>query len=149
MGALLDLPVHHLDRIHWRPDWVRMPDGEWRATVAKLAGRGRWIIDGNYGSTMDIRLRACDMVVLLNFPRRVCIYRSLKRVFLYRGKSRPDVAERCGERINLPFLHWIWSYWKNSRPKIMKQLKFGAESRQSTVGKRRRRRTPGFPLAVS
>ena len=32
-----------------------------------------WIIDGNYASTMELRLQACDTVIFLDYPTQVCL----------------------------------------------------------------------------
>lgn len=47
----------------------------------------RWIIDGNYGSTMELRLTACDTVFLLDYPTGICLEGIRQRA----GKPRPDM----------------------------------------------------------
>ena len=55
-------PVVHLDACHWRPG--RFPaEGEWTRTIDEIAARPAWIMDGNYGGTLDRRLAACDTVI--------------------------------------------------------------------------------------
>jgi len=68
LAGLLGLPVQHLDQLYWRPGWVATPDPQWRSTVAELCGRPAWIIDGNYGGTMDVRLAAADTIVSWMYP---------------------------------------------------------------------------------
>ena len=65
LGARLQLPVIHLDAHYWHPGWVATPRDEWHAQVAELVERDAWVMDGNYGGTMEQRLAACDTVVLL------------------------------------------------------------------------------------
>ncbi len=60
------LPLIHLDALYWRPGWDPTPDEEWRAKVAELVNTPAWIMDGNYGGTLNIRLAACDAVVFLD-----------------------------------------------------------------------------------
>ena len=72
LGEILRLPVIHLDRLHWRPGWVEPPKQEWRRKVEEIVTAERWIIDGNFGGTMDIRLAASDTIVFLDFPRAIC-----------------------------------------------------------------------------
>lgn len=122
LGALLKVDVIHLDSLYWSRGWVEMPKPEWRSTVEELLKRDSWILDGNYSGTLEMRLGACDTVIFLDISRLVCVWRVLKRAFIYRNESRPDVAEGCSEKLNWDFMKWVWCYPKRSRPKIIKLL---------------------------
>lgn len=76
----------------------------------------------HYGGTLDIRLAAADTVILLDLPRLTCLRRVVRRRFQFHGRSRPDLAECCPERLDWAFLRWIWSYPKVRRPKLLKRL---------------------------
>ncbi|MFX8106590.1 AAA family ATPase, partial [Acinetobacter baumannii] len=56
LGERTGLPVVHLDREDWRPGGGEPPRGDWRARVAALAADESWIMDGQYGGTLDLRL---------------------------------------------------------------------------------------------
>ena len=58
LGPLLDLPVIHLDAVYWRPNWQKPPRQEWLDQLRQTLQGERWIIDGNYGSTMAERIAA-------------------------------------------------------------------------------------------
>lgn len=122
LGEALGLPVHHLDALFWHPGWVETPRPDWTAAQEKLCAGDRWIIDGNYGATMDLRLSAADTVIFLDLPRWLCLYRALKRAFVYRGRTRPDMAPGCPERLDAKFLRWIWNYPRARRPGILEKL---------------------------
>ncbi len=122
LGEKLGIEVIHLDRLYWRPNWVETPKDEWIETVRQHLGRDSWIIDGNYGGTREMRLQACDTVIFLDIPRRVCLYRILKRAVVYHGRSRPDMAEGCNEKIDLEFILWIWNYPNDARKRVTEQL---------------------------
>ncbi len=104
LGTILGLEVHHLDALHWKAGWVATPKPEWRALVEELAGRDSWILDGNYGGTLDVRLTAAGTIIFLDLPRMTCIWRVLKRSVQSRGRRRPDSALGCPERFNREFL---------------------------------------------
>ena len=91
--------------------------------INDLVKKEGWIIDGNYGGTMDIRLNAADTIIFLDIPRTICIYRAFKRMLQYRNKTRPDMGEGCEERFSFEFFEWIWEYPKTKRPKILDRLK--------------------------
>ena len=120
LGEKLHIEVIHLDAIHWRPGWVSPPDEEWKEIVEQLVKQELWIIDGNFGGTIEARLAACDTVIFLDMPRYICLWRVLKRIVTYRKSQRPDMAEGCPERIDLKFAKWIWNYPKTNKPKIVK-----------------------------
>lgn len=122
MGKILGLPVYHLDRLYWKAGWISTPKEEWMEIQQRLCSEPEWIIDGNYGATMDIRFAACDTVIFLDFPRWLCILRVLKRFFVYRGVSRGDLTEGCKERITKEFLLWVWNYRQDQRPGILDKL---------------------------
>lgn len=122
LAEITDLPLIHLDRLFWKAGWVETDKAEWREIVAQTLEGDRWIIDGNYGSTMELRLAACDTVIFLDISRFICTYRVLKRVFTYKEGSRPDMADGCGERLDLPFVRFVWNYPERSRPNVLKRL---------------------------
>jgi adenylate kinase family enzyme len=122
LGTLLKIDVIHLDQIYWRPGWIETPKPEWLKTVGELLKKDSWIIDGNYSGTLPERLEACDTVIFLDLPRRVCLWHVLKRGVIYRNKQRPDMAEGCAERLDLKFIIWVWNYARRTRPKIAKLL---------------------------
>ena len=74
-----------------------------------LAGE-RWIIDGNYGSTMPMRIARADTVVWLDYPTSLCLGRVFKRWWRYRGTARPDMTEGCPENLNLEFLLYVLNF---------------------------------------
>jgi adenylate kinase family enzyme len=122
LGEATGLPVVHLDARYWRPGWNPTPKEEWTRTVDEIAARDAWIMDGNYGGTLDRRLAACDTVLFLDVPRAVCLWRALRRSLRYRGRSRPDMAPGCPERMTLDFVRWIWTYPHAHRPDILRRL---------------------------
>lgn len=122
LGEKLNLPIHHLDRLYWRSGWTPSPTDEWRRDQEAICETPEWIIEGNYGSTMDLRLSACDTVIFLDYPRHVCLWRVVKRLVTYRNRVRPDMTEGCPERITWEFLRWIWRYRTHYRPSVLNKL---------------------------
>ena len=122
LAERLDMPVTHLDTLFWRPGWTETPKDEWQATVSRLVAGESWLIDGNYGGTLETRLEAADTVIYLDMPRRVCLWRVVRRWATHWRKARPDMTEGCPERLNLQFLKWVWRYPRVSRPKTVAAL---------------------------
>lgn len=122
LSGITGLPVLHLDQHYWRPGWQAPAAHEWDAVIAELLTRECWIMDGNYGGTLEARLAACDTVIFLDMPRRISMLRVLRRWLSLRGQIRTDVAEGCPERLTWSFLEWVWTYPARRRPKIMRRL---------------------------
>lgn len=116
------LPLIHLDALHWQPGWVEPPQEEWDRTVDGLLAGDRWIMDGNYGRTLERRLAACDTAIFLDLPRTVCLRRAVGRRLRFHGRSRPDMREGCPERLTWEFVRWIWNYPAERKPAVLRRL---------------------------
>jgi adenylate kinase family enzyme len=123
LGEKTGIEVIHLDKLYWCAGWLEPPKDEWRRTVETAVNGDEWIMDGNFGGTMEMRLAACDTAIFLEMPRTVCLYRILKRWLTYRNTNRPDMTEGCNEKIDFEFLKWIWEYPKKNRPAVEEKLK--------------------------
>jgi len=130
IGAKTGLPVVHLDAVYWHKGWVETPKVEWAETARELASRPEWILDGNYGGTMDLRLAASDTIIFLDLPPALCAARVLLRFLKYRSQSRPDMAAGCPEKLDFVFLQWIWNYRRDRRPGILTRMNAYAEGRR-------------------
>lgn len=118
----LSLPLYHLDKLHWKAGWVEGSREQLRAELAPILAQDRWLIDGNYGSTMAQRLAHADQVLYLDYSIPLCFWRALKRVWKYRGRARPDMADGCPERFDLNFFLYIAMWNWNARPRTERLL---------------------------
>jgi len=123
LGKLTGLEVIHLDQYYWKSNWTESEVDEWTSEVKKLAEKPRWIIDGNYGGTMDIRIKRADTIIYLDFPTIQCLWRITKRILKYKGKVRPDMPVGCHERFDLEFYHYVATYNLIRRKKRLEKLK--------------------------
>ncbi|PEE24663.1 topology modulation protein [Bacillus toyonensis] len=122
LGNKLNIKVHHLDALFWKANWEGVPREEQRKVQKNLIKEEEWIIDGNYGGTMDLRLNAADTIIFLDIHRTICVYRAFKRIVQYRNKTRSDMGAGCEERLDLQFFKWIWEYPNKKKPAILKRL---------------------------
>jgi adenylate kinase family enzyme len=127
IGDLLALEVIHLDSYYWQPNWTATPEEEWAQKVAELLKRDRWVMDGNYPSSLELRVAHADTVIFLDQRRWICLWRCLKRFVMHRGENRPELAEGCNEKIDLDFLKWIWNYPRDVKPQIESVLERHSE----------------------
>ena len=111
------LPLYHLDMMYWRADRTTVGTDEFRARLQKVLAEDAWIIDGNYASTMELRLAACDTVILLDYPTEICLDGIRER----RGKPRDDMpwveTDEDAELVDL-----VKGYSKDQRPNVLALL---------------------------
>ena len=89
LAEITGLPLTHLDREFWRPNWEMPTREEWAERNRQLIAGERWIIDGmiRHGDTMALRYAAAELVMILDINRFVCCYGVIKRA----GKLREDM----------------------------------------------------------
>lgn len=119
LHGITKIPLYHLDMINWNTDRTTVPKTVFRERLQKVVDQDRWIIDGNYGSTIEMRLRQCDTVFFLDYPTEVC----LKGIAERKGKTRPDMPwmEEPFEE-DEEFVLFIQKYNTVSRPKVISLL---------------------------
>lgn len=123
LAKALDLPLIHLDRHYWQPGWEPTPPEPWGAKVRQLMSEPRWVIDGNYTGTLDVRLAAADTVIFLDFSTALCLSRVLRRTLANLGRERPhELPPGCPERFDRAFLFYVLRFRRNVRMKIVERL---------------------------
>ena len=122
ISKILGIDVIHLDLLFWKPGWVETEKSKWKQIVKEISSQKQWIIDGNYGSTIDIRLSAADTIIFLDMSRFSCLWRVLNRRILFNGKARLDICEGCPESLSWEFVKWIWTFPKLKRPGLLEKL---------------------------
>jgi len=120
LASLLDLPAVHLDARFWQPGWIATPRDEWRREVERLIGAERWIMDGTYEATLEVRLAAAEAVIVLERSRLACLWGVLRRTLANRRGTRPDAPP--GQPIDAAFLGYIWHYPVRTRPLVERLL---------------------------
>ncbi len=111
------LPLFHLDLMNWNSNGTAVDKPVFRARLMDVVRQDEWIIDGNYGSTMEVRLRACDTVFFLDYPVDVCLSGIMER----RGKARPDMPW-IEDEADPELMKFIQDYPAQSRPGVMELL---------------------------
>ena len=105
-----NIPSLHLDTVHFLPNWEVRKDSEKQRLVTSFLDNNPegWVIDGNYTKlSYDRRVEEADIVIQMLFNRFSCLWRCIKRYHAYKGKSRPDMAEGCNEKMDWEFVKWI------------------------------------------
>ena len=111
------IPLYYLDMMYWNADRTVVEKSVFRGRLSDTLQKDTWIIDGNYGSTMELRLQSCDTVIFLDYPPEVCLDGVKQR----RGKPRADMPWVEYEE-DTEFTEFIKSYNAQSRPIVIELL---------------------------
>lgn len=111
------LPLCYLDRIWHKPDRTEISPEEFDAALANILKQPRWIIDGNYLRTMEMRLERCDTVFLLDYPLELCLESAAARI----GTAREDMPWVETE-FDPEFRSWIEDFPKIQLPRMNELL---------------------------
>ena len=111
------IPLYHLDMMYWNADKTTVEKSVFLERLSAVLEKDAWIIDGNYGSTMELRMAACDTVIFLDYPLRVCLDGIKER----RGKPRSDIPWIETEE-DAEFIEFIKNYNEQQKPKVLELL---------------------------
>lgn len=119
LAERFNLPLCHLDMLFWKADKTTVPKEIFRVRLGDALAGEKWIIDGNYLSTLEWRLSFADTVFFFDFPLDLCLQGIEER----KGKPRSDLPwiEEDGDE-DEAFLSFIQSFKKETRPEILKIL---------------------------
>ena len=119
LHALTGIRLFHLDKMYWNADRTTVEKAVFLKRLTDAIQKDEWIIDGNYGSTMELRMKFCDTVIFLDYPTDICLEGIRER----RGKVRTDMpwTENADEE-DAEFIEFIKNYNSQSRPKVIELL---------------------------
>ena len=86
--------------LFWKADKTTVSREEFDERLGEIMQQDKWIIDGNYGRTLELRLKECDTVFFFDLPTVTCLAGISKRVLSYYGKTREDMGGNCVERFD-------------------------------------------------
>lgn len=116
-----DLPIIHLDAYYHdrTKSYYHSEDKQaWLDKVQELIQPKQWIIDGNYSSTFPLRFREADLIIFLDYPRRISFRRTVTRIVKSRWKKRAEMPIGWKDTFDLEFLKFVWLYNSQYRQKV-------------------------------
>lgn len=116
LGCALQLPVTHLDTLFYDDGWRSLATDEFAAVQRELVAMESWVIDGNYASTLPIRLAAADTVVQLDLPATACLSGIVARRLRTGGGQHPTTG--VYDRVTVGFVRYVWGYRAHMRPRV-------------------------------
>ena len=117
LNKITRLPLYHLDMMYWNEDKTTVEKTVFLKRLENVLKQDEWIIDGNYASTMEMRLLECDTVFFLDYPLEVCLDGIKKR----KGKKRSDMPWVETEE-DKEFIEFIKNFALQGRIEILELL---------------------------
>jgi adenylate kinase family enzyme len=120
LGERTGLPVIHVDKIHWQAGWVERSSGEKTRLCKEAERQSHWIFEGGHSSTWFCRVARAEMLIVIDRPVWLRLWRVLRRSLTGLGRTRPDMADGCPEKLSsLPeFVQYIWTTRNSAREKM-------------------------------
>ena len=119
LNRITNIPLYYLDMLFWREDKSHVDRGELIKRIKEVFREDTWIIDGNYGATLKLRLDECDTVFFLDYPLEVCLSGIKER----KGKKREDMPWIEPLEDDNEFIDYVKDFAKNQVPEIREILK--------------------------
>lgn len=119
LHRITGLPLCHLDQLYWNPDGTVAEKAVFQGRLTSVLEKERWIMDGNYASTMQLRMQYCDTVIFLDYPLDTCLAGIRER----RGKMRPDIPWIEPENeVDEAFVAFVKVYPREGRERVLELL---------------------------
>ena len=126
------LPLYYLDAIWHKPDKTHIPREEFDQRIVEIFETPKWIIDGNYKRTIEMRMKQCDTVFLFDLPVEVCLQGVTDRV----GKERYDLPW-LETQVDPEFRQFIEDFPKDTLPYIYELIEKYKSEKQVIIFKSR------------
>lgn len=111
------LPLYYLDMLNWNADKTTVSKEIFFERLNNVLSENEWIIDGNYASTMELRMSVCDTIFFLDYDTSVCLSGIKER----QGKPRPDMPW-IETQEDAEFMEFIRNYNTQNRPAVIELL---------------------------
>lgn len=122
LSKIYNIEVTHIDGIHHLDNWKIRDRNERDQILLNIIKKDKWIIDGTYKSTLNIRAKASDLIIWLDYSSLSQIKGILSRWIKNRGKEKSEIPG-CKEKMDKKFLLYVLKYNKTKRKYIIDNLK--------------------------
>lgn len=97
LANLLESPYVEMDALYHGPNWTQPPPEVFRARVAEAIAGPKWILDGNYHATDDLKWARATMIVWLDISLVHNMYRTITRA-MHRSWTKKELWPGTGNR---------------------------------------------------
>ncbi len=123
ISIYFNCPVYHLDNLFLNPDWNPKDKDKWEEVSKEFLLKDTAVVEGNYTSALQVRINWADLIIYINTPTYIKLYRIFKRYFkiklgLYKRLGRPEESKNV---ITWSFFIWVLN-WDKTHRKVMLDL---------------------------
>lgn len=113
LNKILNIDIYHLDNIFWNSDKTHITREEFDIKLNDILSKDKWIIDGDYSRTYEIRFMNADTIFYLDYPLDVCLEGAKSRI----GKKRDDLPW-IEDEFTQEFKEWIINWHNTTKPMV-------------------------------
>ncbi len=73
LAAITNLLHYNLDMLYWKPDASHLSRSKFKFKQEQIIDKEKWIIDGNFKRTLEIRIKNAELIYFLDLPVDTCI----------------------------------------------------------------------------
>ncbi len=117
LNKILNIELFHLDNIFWNEDKTHIEREEFDNKLSDILHKDRWIIDGDYSRTYEVRFKNADTIFFLDYPKDICLEGANSRI----GKKRDDLPW-IEEEFDKEFKEWIINWFIETRPILIELI---------------------------
>lgn len=117
LATILHASHVELDGIFHQPGWTQLETEQFREKVTTAIGADAWVVCGNYRHVIDIVWSKADTVIVFDFPRRIVMWRVVKRTVrrfikreeLWNGNKEPFKNFIALHNPEKSIISWAWT----------------------------------------
>ena len=140
LSKILNIDVTHLDKITFKPGWIRVDEEEFKKNLTDIISKEDWIIEGwSYHSTLRMRLEASTIIIYLKYSVFFCYWNALLRHIKYSFRQNPydpdssPILKKTSKMVKA-----MWKVYKEYEPELQTMLdEFKDKKNILTFGKRK------------
>jgi len=117
LSKIMQIKLFHMDNIYWKKGKTHISREELVCTVDEIMSQSEWILDGNYISTIEQRIKDADTIFLFDYTTKDCLEGVKSRI----GVKRDDIPW-IETKLDPDFEKWIVDFRKDTLPEIEKIL---------------------------
>lgn len=117
LHQITHIPLYHLDLLYWNKDKTTVDKYIFLDRLNEIFQKDKWIMDGNYNATMELRMKHCDTIIFLDYPVELC----LEGIQARKDKPRSDMPWIESDE-DKDFIDFIKNYNLQSKPNVLALL---------------------------